>query len=69
MGKHIRVFIGQFFSVMEYRSVKDDLKTLRKMNNHLNKGMEEDASNIASDFNKAFGDINKSMKSLTKEAI
>ena len=60
MGKIFLEIFDQLINVFVYRSSREGIKQLKKLNRDLNRGTEIDAVNIASDFDRVYFSFNKS---------
>ena len=68
MSKFIYCFVGQWTKVFTYKSSKETIRQLRKMNKDLGRGPEIDAVNLSSDFNRVYESLDKSFSKLQKES-
>jgi hypothetical protein len=62
-------FGGQWTKAFSYKSSKESIKQLKKLNKDLNRGPEIDAVNIASDFDRVYFSMNKSLAQMKEEPV
>lgn len=66
MSKFIYCIAGQWTKIFTYKSSSESIKQLKRINKNLSLGYEQDAVNIASDFDRVYMALNKSFSKLQK---
>ena len=67
MGKIIFEILDQWTNIFNFRSSREGIQQLKRLNRDLSHGAEIDAVNIASDFDRVYFSINKSLDQLKRE--
>jgi hypothetical protein len=67
MGKIIFEILDQWTNIFIFRSSREGIQQLKRLNRDLSHGAEIDAVNIASDFDRVYFSINKSLDQLKRE--
>ena len=67
MGKIIFEILDQWTNIFIFRSSREGIQQLKRLNRDLSHGAEIDAVNVASDFDRVYFSINKSLDQLKRE--